>query len=142
MKITFIIHGNHEDQGGNPIPKIKKTAWQHWTPEAQRYAGWKKYAQFAFLDAIAAEHPELSQRVLQCMTRAGKPIELGTFEQARMDIKIWWKNEAHADGENVFGSIADALFKNDKKLDGSFEGRRAPDAKGRVEVTITIQNHG
>ncbi len=138
MTITFIIHGNQEDQRGNPIPKIKKTAWQYWTPEAKRYAAWKKHVQFAFIDAVAAEHPELSQRIVQCLTRTGKPIELGTLERARMDIKISWKNEAHADGENVFGSIADALFKNDKKLDGSFEGARSANGQGRVEAIITI----
>lgn len=138
MTIKITINGNHEDQRGNPIPKIKKTAWQYWTPEAKRYAAWKKHVQFAFLDAIAISHPELQQRVIQCLTRAGKPIELGTLERARMDVKIFWKNEAHADAENVFGSIADALFKNDKKLDGSFEGCRAPDGKGRVEAIITI----
>lgn len=136
--IKFTIHGNQEDQWGNPIPKIKKTAWQQWMPQARRYAEWKKFVQAAFLDAVAACHPELVQQISQCMVRVGKPIELGTLERARMDIVIFWKNEAHADAENVFGSIADALFRNDKKLDGSFEGRKAPDRKGRVEITINI----
>ncbi len=136
--INFTIYGNHADQRGNPIPKIKKTARQYWTPEARRYSEWKKHVQLALLDAVKEKHTELSQRIGQCMVREGKPIELQHFENARMDIKIWWKNEAHADGENVFGSIADALFKNDKKLDGSFEGSRAPDGKGRVEVVINV----
>jgi len=138
MKIQFTIIGNHEDQRGNAIPKIKKTAWQQWTPEAHRYAAWKEHVQLAFLDAVKKEHPELSQRIGYSMARNKKPIELEALEKARMDIKIWWKNEAHADSENVFGSIADALFKNDKKLDGSFEGARSPDNNGRVEILITL----
>ena len=55
-----------------------------------------------------------------------------------MDIQIWWKNEAHADGENVFGSIADALFKNDKKLDGSFENKGSSSKEGSVKVQIIL----
>ena len=138
MKIQFLIFGNQEDQRGNAIPKIKKTRWQQWTPEAHRYAAWKKHVQTAFLDAVESEHRWLSQRVGQSMARNGKPIELESLEKAHMDIKIWWKNEAHADGENVFGSIADALFKNDKKLDGSFASERSPDNKGCVKVIINI----
>ncbi|MDE2001755.1 MAG: hypothetical protein KGJ13_03635 [Patescibacteria group bacterium] len=136
--INFTIRGNPDDPNGNPLPKIKKTKWQQWTPQAKRYAAWKEYAQMAFRDAIAAGHPELMQQVGQCLVRTGHPIELGTFEKARMDIQILWKNDAHADAENVFGSIADALFLNDKKLDGSFAGHKAADGKGRVEGTITI----
>lgn len=138
MIIIFTIYGHQDDQRGNAIPKIKKTRWQYWTPEARRYSAWKKHVQLAFLDAVRNEHPELLQRVGQCMVRDGKPIELDPLEKARMEIKIWWKNEAHADGENVFGSIADALFKNDKRLDGSFESNKSPTGKGRVEVSIKI----
>lgn len=35
-EITFSIIGNQDDPKGNPIPKIKKTYRQQWTPEAQR----------------------------------------------------------------------------------------------------------
>jgi Holliday junction resolvase RusA-like endonuclease len=47
-------------------------------------------------------------------------------------------NGLHADPDNVFKGIADALFKNDKFLDGSFVSDYAPDSKGRVEISITI----
>ena len=138
MEIKFIIYGNQEDPRGNPIPKIKKTRWQRWTHDAQRYAEWKKYVQAAFLDAVARSHPEMVQQVGQCMVRAGKPIELGTFQRAYMILQIHWKNGAHGDSENVFGSVADALFVNDKKLDGAFMGRRSWQGKGRIEVSVHI----
>jgi hypothetical protein len=138
MKITFIIRGNQGDQFGNPIPKIKKTYRQSWTPEVQRYVNWKAHVQKAFFDVIENKHTELLQRVEQSNVRNGKPIEIERNEKVRMDIKIWWKNEAHADGENVFGSIADALFKNDKKLDGSFENMGSSSKEGSVKVEITI----
>jgi hypothetical protein len=51
---------------------------------------------------------------------------------------IFWANEKHADPENVFGSIADALFENDNHVAGSFTFEHADDKKGRVEVEITI----
>lgn len=138
MKITFTIRGNQDDQFGNPMPKIKKTRWQSWTPEVQRYVHWKAHVQRSFLDVIQGKHSELLQRIEQSITRTGKPIEIDRNEKVRMDIKIWWKNEAHADGENVFGSIADALFKNDKKLDGSFENMGSSSKEGSVKVEITI----
>lgn len=138
MKISFTIRGNQDDQFGNPMPKIKKTYRQSWTPEVQRYVHWKAHVQKSFLEIIQAKHPELVQRIEQCITRTSKPIEIEKNETARMDIQIWWKNEAHADGENVFGSIADALFKNDKKLDGSFENKGSSSKEGSVKVQIIL----
>lgn len=59
--------------------------------------------------------------------------------KARMDVKIYWANEKHADPESVFGSIADAIFENDRHLDGSFKAIHSKDKKGRVEVKIKIK---
>jgi Holliday junction resolvase RusA-like endonuclease len=55
-----------------------------------------------------------------------------------MDIKIFWMNGIHGDPDNIFKGIADALFKNDKFLDGSFESHYSQDGKGRVEISITL----
>jgi Holliday junction resolvase RusA-like endonuclease len=54
-----------------------------------------------------------------------------------MDIKVYWMNGNHGDPDNIFKGLADALFINDKFLDGSFETNNAPDGKGRVVITIT-----
>lgn len=130
MVIEFTIQGNQNDSDGNPIPKARKTLRQQWTPEAKRYAQWKEHVVKAFM-------PADKQPWFRTYLRCGKPIDIQD-DRARMDIRIFWKNGAHGDPENVFGSIADALFVNDKNLDGSFESARAPDGKGRVEVIISI----
>ena len=134
---SFSIRGNNEDIDGNPIPKIRKTIRQQWTPEAKRYTGWKCHVQEAFLKSLVAIDFNVHiryQRVIK------KPIKLRDGEKAVMDIRIFWRDEKHGDPENIFGSIADALFFNDKNLDGSFKSEIAGDKKGRVEVLITIHN--
>ena len=142
MTIAFTIHGNQENAEGNPIPKIKMTQAQGWTPLAQRYADWKKYVQEKAqpaLIAAAIDMPKVPDHKLMQGERFMKPI---TIEAGlHMHTKIVWANERHADPENVFGSIADALFLNDKHLDGSFESAHSPNGKGRVEVTIEIKEH-
>lgn len=143
VTIKFTIPGNHEDSTGNPIPKIKRTRHQYWTPEAQRYAQWKEYVQSCFygksnIYEIPVVLDGRKRNFIGITKQRIKPITLGKGQHARMDLKIWWANEAHADPENVFGSIADAIFQDDKNLDGSFRARIAKDGKGRVEVAITI----
>lgn len=54
-----------------------------------------------------------------------------------MDLVIRWADDAHGDPENCFGSIADALFSQDKYLYGSMRPA-SPDGCGEVEVTITL----
>ncbi|HXJ42031.1 MAG TPA: hypothetical protein VNH18_22330 [Bryobacteraceae bacterium] len=66
----------------------------------------------------------------------GKPIPGSA--PAQMTMEIHWANEKHADPESVFGSLADALFENDKHVAGSFTFVHAEDKKGKVEVMITI----
>lgn len=138
-KIKFTIKGNHEDPLGNPIPKIKKTRNSYWTKEAQRYAKWKTYVQMRLLDALRAQiGPDewnIAKRRIAC---GKKPIALPAGAKARMDVSITWKNGSHADPENVFGSIADALFENDKKLAGTFDFCYSPDGAGSTDVDIHI----
>lgn len=67
-----------------------------------------------------------------------KPLSTTVSYKARMDIRIYWMNGIHGDPDNIFKGIADALFKNDKFLDGSFETYMSEDGKGRVEVDIAI----
>lgn len=131
--ISFTIAGNHADPEGNPIPKAKLTRGQQWTPKAQSYAAWKLYVAAAYRKGGYFFFPPY--RVL---STTDKLIALQPKQEARMDLKIWWANEHHPDPENVFGSIADALFENDKHLSGSFEAKHDPEKKGRVEVNIMI----
>ncbi len=83
---------------------------------------------------IGAQRDEASRNLMAC----GRPIILQAGERARMDIAIEWAGKAHPDPENVFGSIADALFFNDKDLDGSFTSAPSSDKKGKVRVSIKV----
>ena len=134
-QFSFTIEGNQDDRLGNAIPKIRKTYRQQWTPEAQRYTAWKGYTQEAFLRSLVDIDFKVHIRFQRLVK---KPIKLAEDEKAIMDIRIFWKDETHGDPENIFGSIADALFYNDKYLDGSFKSELAKDGKGRVEIIINI----
>lgn len=129
-KFTFSIHGNHEKADGNACPYFRVTGKALWLPGAKRYNAWKQYVRSIFYGS----YPKL------LLGRKLNERPLGTSDETRtrMDIKIFWANKAHADEDNIFKGIADALFESDKNLDGSFEADYSPDKKGRVEVQITI----
>lgn len=126
--LRFKVEGNPEDPCGNPMPKLKMTGRQHWTPRARKYVAWKAHVVGAYRQAGGLWMDQIE----------AKPIVLWPEQRAHMDVTIFFKNKAHGDGENIFGSIADALFKNDKYLDGSFHSSVCPQGKGRVEILINI----
>jgi hypothetical protein len=134
-KINFTIKGNHKDPTGNAVPKLKMTGKQHWTPKAQEYVLWKEHVVYAFLESITDRH----EKRMYCHNIAvhGKPIV--TAEQhSHMLLNIYWKNFTHGDPENIFGSIADALFHNDKNLDIETVSVMSKDKIGRIEVQVDI----
>lgn len=135
MQIRFIIPGNQDNSDGNAIPKLKMTGKQSWTPKAQRYKYWKQFVQDKFIEVLHTYYPELEQSALQNMVLHGKPI--GAVSRPRMDLLISWKDGKHPDPENVFGSIADALFVNDKHLAGSFDFVGVT-GQGLVRVTLEL----
>lgn len=113
--ITFQIKGNHQSGSSNPLPKLKMTGKQSWTKKAREYVAWKDHVIRSFIDSMTDE-TEKRNAILN-VSRYGKPIVIQKTDHAIMVLKITWSNKAHGDPENVFGSIADALFKNDKNLD-------------------------
>lgn len=125
---NFTIHGNHESATGNPCPYFRVTGKALWLPGAKRYNAWKQHVRSIFYGA----YPKLlfGRRLDE------RPLGTSPETKTRMDIKIFWANKLHADEDNIFKGIADALFENDKNLDGSFEAHYSPDKKGRVEVII------
>ncbi len=136
-RIAFTVNGNHKKVGGNPLPKARLTRQQQWTDKAKDYVLWKTHVVLAYLDTLKSNvHAQrlAAMNIEQC----GKPIVLKENETAAMDICIIWRDETHADAENVFGSIADALFHNDKHLDGSFSALHSAEKNGKVEVVINI----
>lgn len=141
MTTTFTINGNHEDLSGNPIPYVRSTRAALWRPDGRRYAAWKGYVQKEFIRLLNRGFREIVKDGSVAATfdsNATKPIRIFGSHQARMDIKIFWKNGSHGDPDNIFKGIADALFVNDRTLDGSFESKIAEDGKGRVDVAIRI----
>lgn len=132
--IQFTIKGNPEDIYGNPVPYVRVVGRALWLPGAKKYHAWKSYVRRCFYKG----YPEFVMCDGKKILIDDQPLTTKMSEKARMDIKIFWMNGLHADPDNVFKGIADALFKNDKFLDGSFESDYAPDSKGRVEVSITL----
>lgn len=141
MKTLFTIKGNHEDRTGNPIPYVRSTRAALWRADGRRYAAWKGYVQKEFIQNLKRGFQEVVEGGNLAATfdvNSQKPIRIFGDHRARMDIRIFWKNGAHGDPDNIFKGIADALFFNDRNLDGSFESGIADDGVGRVEVNIKI----
>jgi hypothetical protein len=134
--IRFTIRGNADDPVGNPLPKIRMTRRQSWKPEVKRYIRWKQHVVDAYIATVKAMHPDESIVASLNLARGKKPIVLDG-RRARMDIRIKWHDGHRADAENVFGSIADALFHNDKNLSGSFDFEDGC-GDGSVDITISI----
>ena len=141
IQYEFKIIGNQDDPLGNPIPKLKMTGRQHWTKQAKRYVDWKMFVTRCFLDIHNVVPVPVSYikdfRIVDLEVDT-KPITIPPGRKAYMEIMIRWKNNKRPDAENVFGSIADALFENDKYLAGSFDFAWEPTGQGMVEVRIKI----
>ncbi len=132
--LSFTIIGNHKDAKGNPVPKLKMTGKQHWTPKAKEYVKWKAYVVSSFFGSPDAARLRFSASLVGC----GKPITLEPKEHAFMSLNISWAGGVHGDPENIFGSIADALFHNDKNLDVRTMSWMSPTKSGRVSATIYL----
>ncbi len=133
-KITFLIKGNQDDWHGNPVPYVRVVKRALWLPQARRYNAWKSYVRRSFY----GDYPEYLMSAGKNLLTNILPLTTNSADRARMDIRIYWRNGIHGDPDNIFKGIADALFTNDKFLDGSFETHYSPDGKGRVEIDITL----
>ncbi|MCP6719724.1 MAG: hypothetical protein KJI72_00140 [Patescibacteria group bacterium] len=142
MIIKFTIHGNQEYYNGNPVP-FQRMLNYAWRRASTRYVEWQQYVRDQYfetrralgLQAIISDNGD-PNGIEMVRTTEIKPFN--TKRKAQMDIEIYWKNNAHGDPDNVWKGVADALFKDDKNLDGSFKSQVAKNKKGRVEVKITI----
>lgn len=134
--IDFTIKGNNINADGNAFPKLKMTGNQFWTEKAQRYVGWKSFVLASVLDQTK-DHPAKAM-IVRNIGLVKKPFTTSEDCRARMDISILWADRKHGDAENVFGSIADSLFKQDKWLDGSFKSEMSKNKQGSVDVSITL----
>ncbi len=133
--IAFTIKGNHKDKTGNAVPKLKMTGKQSWTPKAREYVQWKDYVRARL---VFDTDGRSIKAYLRNMALGMKPIVLEEGQHAFMILRIDWRDGHHGDPENIFGSIADALFENDKKLDCMTLSRVSADKQGEVRAVIWI----
>lgn len=131
----FTIKGTHEGENKNPLPKIKLTKRQQWTKKAIQYAHWKEHVKAAFIDSVPDEE---RAEMIRNIIHTGHPLTTGKDRKAVMEICIAWGSGVHGDPENIFGSIADALFDQDKYLAGRFDFVDYSVEKPRVVVTIVF----
>lgn len=136
IRIAFLVKGNGIEAAGNPMSKIRLTKAQQWMPKAQRYATWKAHVLNTALAAMrgAPEYPMM----IRNLGTLGKPFSTKKHIRGHMSVRIRFSDDTHGDPEGVFGSIADALFKQDKYLDGAFEGEMVRGC-GEVDVVITLK---
>lgn len=127
MNLSFVIRGNQEDTSGNPLGYHRTTQGSYWNAGSRRYAAWKDYVVSEF------------ERGTQRKPKQGKPLTIAKNEAAQVSMRIFWHNKAHADIDNVLKGILDALFVDDKGINGiSATSEPAKDGKGKVEIDITL----
>jgi hypothetical protein len=138
--IEFSIHGNHESKHGNPLAKARFTRRQIFAGYADRYQEWLEYVRGVFFDALHKGGRISAKQKFdgEHLTFTGKKPIPNLGRKTRMEIFITWGPGQHADPENVFGSIADALFTQDKLLAGSFDFDEQIGTGGRVDVRIWL----
>jgi Holliday junction resolvase RusA-like endonuclease len=126
--LRFTIVGNQEDRRGNPIPYFRTTQGSSWNKPSQRYAAWKDYVRLQ-LDLQEVEIPKMYR---------SHPLEIKPFNKlvrGRTTATVFFRNEAHADPDNIVKGINDALFINDKHIDVHTD-HECRDGNPRVEVVI------
>ena len=134
MQFSFTINGTHEGRQKNAIPKIKKTARQYWTKEVKRYTLWRKHVQAEFLQQLKEVNGKEAVKLAENVLIKLRPIP-DTKKRIEVKMIIYFKGERHADPENVFGSIADALLQQDKHVKGEFDYRHV-ERDPHVDVII------
>jgi hypothetical protein len=123
MNQSFIIAGNQEDKTGNPIPYHRTTQRSFWNQASKRYHAWKEFVR--------------SQYWLQTAKRLRNDKPYYKEARGRLEVKIAFKGENHADPDNIAKGILDALFENDKHMDVS-TSHTCKNPQGSVAVTITL----
>lgn len=145
LKIDFTINGNQDDPSGNPMG-YKRMLNHSWRKDSVRYTEWLAFVRMEYLrktsnPPIIVDSPDenngknLQMRVALQRTQI-KPIQI-RHRKAKMNIKITYKDRTHADSDNVFKGIADALFEQDKYLSGSFDFEYGERGKVEIEIIIT-----
>ncbi|HZS09555.1 MAG TPA: hypothetical protein VFD58_32305 [Blastocatellia bacterium] len=126
MTTRFIITGNQENKTGNPIPYFRQTQQSsRFNPAARRYHDWKDFVRAQFWLQTAKK------------LRTDKPY--GKAAKGRLEVKIRFRGEAHADPDNIVKGLLDSLFENDKHIDVS-TSHSCGNQAGSIEILITLTN--
>lgn len=137
-EFAFIIDGNQEDPNGNPMPYTRTTQGAKWSPKYERYQKWKSYVVGAFIKEFQnLDKQERAEFAKVVDFSKEKPIAKSEHKQ-KMSIEIYYKDKTHADSDNVFKGIADALFQNDKMLMGDFDFFYSIKKQGKVTVRLEL----
>lgn len=140
--IRFTIPGNQEDPQGNPIPYIRMLSGKI-REDARRYIEWKEYVRSALHKGATIQvheyEPEKPYEPQYTPETLPYPLLVRGAQEVAVHVQIYWKNDQHADGDNILKGIMDALFYDDKCVwAGSFESRKSLGGAGRVEVLLDI----
>lgn len=129
--VRFTIYGNQDDRFANPIPYTRMTQHTKWLPKSQRYFKWKDYVKGFYIGEASKLKGINNFDLLK-----KKPIPKST-KKIKMSLMIYFKDKTHADCDNIYKGIADALFENDKYLVcGGID--YVYDIQGRVDVIIEL----
>lgn len=136
--ISFTIKGNQENPQGNPIPYFRTTQGGQFNKGAKRYHAWKDYVRAAFIDALEAIKREDRIDYAKFVDFSQKkPIKKAGYKQ-KVSIMIGFRDKSHADSDNIFKGIADALFMDDKYVAGDFDYFYPEERAGFVRVKIQL----
>lgn len=134
----FTVMGNQENPRGNPIPYHRQTQKSsRFDPAALRYQAWKQHVVSAFVKDTGWT---VNKWVRPSMLRGrkfvyGSALSSSKDNKYRMSIMIYFADYSHADPDNIFKGIADALFDSDKYLAGEFDFGY-DEVSPRVEIKI------
>lgn len=132
--IKFTIRGNQENTYGNPIPYLRTTQKSQWTDKAKRYQEWKGYVVANFIDCIQGMSNEKRKEYADVVNLVDrKPIKKSK-EKIAVIAHFVFIDDTHADCDNLFKGIADALFMNDKYVIGSFDFSYGPRGMSEIEI--------
>ena len=121
--MKFVIYGNQENIKGNPLGYHRTTQGSYWNDASKRYHQWKNYVADAYCTAVGIRYWQNE-----------KPI-VSNKNKVYLHTKIFFANDSRSDPDNVQKGIADALFKNDKYVVGSYDFHFDKE-NPRVEVEI------
>jgi len=101
--IEFTLVGNQSDKAGNPIPYHRTTQASFWNKDSKRYNAWKQFVRQEYW--------------LQTAKKISGHKPFNKAFKGKVEVYIEFKNESHADPDNIAKGILDALFENDKHVD-------------------------